>query len=127
MPQTVAGYGSIPIKPGSRAAVAEAAEQFDGWLEWDQFELTDDRLTYAYDDIVTISTAGDLDDFFEEIACKHAAAARAHYDEDGDAYFYGPDERHRLEAEIAEREAQVSAAERALATARAKYADLNQS
>ena len=68
MPQTVYGSGCVPLKPKSHAKVAKLAEQFNGWLEWDQFEFKDDCLIYAYNDIVGISTAGDLDDFLSEIA-----------------------------------------------------------
>jgi hypothetical protein len=125
MPQSVAGYGSVPLKPGARPAVAELAGRFEGWIEWDQFELSDDRLTYAYDDIVTIGTAGDLDDFFEEIADNHAVKIWTHYGQDGETWYYGSDERSRLEAEIAELEAQERAVREELTEARAKLSALN--
>ena len=125
MPQSVVGYGSIPLKSGAKAAVADLAERFDGWIEWDQFELTDGQLTYAYDDIVTIGTAGDLDDFFEEIADNHAARVWTHYGDAGATWYYGSDERMRLEAEIAELEAQEAAVREQLVAARTKLSALN--
>ena len=122
MPQTVCGAGWAPLKPGSRAAVAELASQFDGWLEWDQFELRDDLLVYAYNDTVTIGTAGDLDDFLDEVAEHHAATGWAHYGDEDDISYYGPTERMKLDAEISELESQVKATQEALAAAVAKRA-----
>jgi hypothetical protein len=125
MPQSVVGYGSISLKPGAKTAIADLAEPFVGWLRWDQFELSDDRLTYAYDDIVTSGTAGDLDDFFDEIADNHAAQTWAHHGQDGGTWYYGSDERSRLEAEIAELEAREKTVREELSEAREKLSALN--
>lgn len=126
MPQSVVGSGSISLKPGARPAVADLAERLNGWVEWDQFELSEDRLIYAYDDVVTIGTAGDLDEFFEEVASEHATQAWAHYSEDGEVWVYGADERSRLQAEIAELEVRAAEAQKALADAQLRYAGLGQ-
>jgi hypothetical protein len=118
MSQDVRGEGHIPLKPRARAKVAKLAEEFDGWLQWDRFELTDAALDYAYDDNVTIGTAGRLDDFFDEIAAKHAKAGWAHYGPDDEVTYYGPTERARLEAETSDREAQLVAAAESLELAK---------
>ena len=125
MPQSVYGSGCIPLKPGSRDAVAELAEQFDGWLEWDEFELSEDCLSYAYNDIVTIGTAGDLGDFLEEIAERHASNGWAHFGEEWDDVTYlGPTEQARLDAEIADLERQAKAKLDALASASVQRGEL---
>lgn len=121
MPQSVYGSGRIPLKVGSREAIAQLAEQFDGWLEWDQFDLTDDALCYAYNDIVGIGTAGDLDDFLEEIADHHASAGWAHYREEwDDVTYFGPTEQSKLDVEIADLERQAKSKLEALAAASAR-------
>src|ERR1700761_9027895 len=127
MPQNVVGYGSIPLKSGAKARIAEIAGEFEGWMEWDQFELSEDRLTYAYEAIVTIGKAGDLDGFFEEVASKHAAAGWAHYREDGEVLYYGADERACLEIKISQLEAEAKAMETALIVARNRLAALTSS
>jgi len=125
MPQTVYGSGCVPLKPNSRAKVVKLAKQFDGWLEWDQFEFKDDSLIYAYNDIVGIGTAGDLDDFLLEIADEHAAAGWAHYGEEwDDVCYFGPTEQARLEAEITDLERRARATQENLVSASAKLAAL---
>ncbi|MEI9890596.1 MAG: hypothetical protein WDN45_08365 [Caulobacteraceae bacterium] len=125
MPQSVFGSGCIPLKAGSHEAVAELAKQFDGWLEWDEFEFRNDSLSYAYNDVVGIGTAGDLDDFLEEIADHHASRGWAHYGEEWDDVRYlGSTEYLRLEAEIADLERRARSNLEALATASARRASL---
>jgi hypothetical protein len=119
MPQNVSGSGKIPLKPGARETIAALADQFDGWLEWETFELTDTHLTYAYDDIVAIGTAGDLYDFLELIGEQHASTAWAHFG-DEDVTYYGPNEQVRVEAEIAQLEIQVKVAQDSLELAKLK-------
>jgi hypothetical protein len=104
MPQFVRGEGCVPLKPGVRAEVAELAAGFDGFLVWDQFDLKDDRLSYAYDTEVGIDTAVDLSDFLDELAATCACAGWAHYGEGDTVIYYGPTDRDRLEAEVAELE-----------------------
>ena len=103
--------------------IAELAERFDGWLEWDQFELTDAHLTYAYDDHVTISTAADLEEFLETIGEKYAVAGWAHFDDD--VTYYGPSEHAKLQAEIAQLGIELNAVQTSLAAARAKLASIS--
>jgi hypothetical protein len=118
MPQTVYGEGCVPLKPESLAQVVKLAKQFKGWLEWDQFEFRDGRLHYAYNDVVTIGTAGDLDDFLEEVAEKYAAAGWAHYGEEWDnVCYFGPTEQSKLDAEIADLERRARDTQEALAHA----------
>lgn len=125
MPQSVYGSGCIPLKPGSHEALARLARQFDGWLEWDEFELSEHRLSYAYNDIVTIGTAGDLDDFLEEVAEQHASAGWAHYGEEwDDVCYFGPTEQARLDAEISDLERRTRSNLEALASVSAKRAAL---
>lgn len=126
MPQTVFGSGCVPLKPGSQAAIIELARQFDGWLEWDQFEIREDRLLYAFNDAVAIGTAGDLDDFLDEIAEHHAAAGWAHYGDEDNISYYGPAQQLKLDAEITELERQLKATQEALAAAVLKRAALTQ-
>ena len=120
MPQEVYGEGFIPLKPGARAKIEELAEPFEGWLEWDRFEFAKGGLAYAYDDIVTIGTAGDLDDFLEEIATDHAVSGWAHMGRHGQIAYYGPNEDARLKTEIddLQRQAATTAADLAKAQAR---------
>lgn len=126
MPQSVYGSGCVPLKRGSRDAVAELAERFEGWLEWDEFELTDDRLSYAYNDIVGIGTAGDLDDFLEEVARRHASAGWAHYGEEwGEVRYLGPTEQSRLDAQIIDLQRRTTADLKMLADASARRAALS--
>ena len=123
MPQSVYGSGQVPLKPGARGAVAELASQFEGWLEWDEFELSEHMLSYAYNAIVGIGTAGDLDDFLLEVAERHAAGGWAHYGEDNQIEYFGPTLVDRLDAEIAELERRTSEIRLSLHSARAKRAD----
>ena len=126
MPQSVNGSGCIPLKPGNRAKVAKLAEPLNGWLDWSEFALNEDQLTYVYGDIVTIGTAGDLEDFLEEIAANYASAGWAHYGErEDDIYYFGPSEPAKLEAEIAEIQRRNRLIQEALINATAKLATLS--
>ncbi len=124
MPQEVCGEGFIPLKSGARVKIEELAEHFDGWLEWDRFEFRDGGLAYAYDDIVCIGTAGDLDDFLDEIAADHAAAGWAHMSADCQITYYGPNEQARLKAEIEDLQRQAAVTSAELAKAHAKLLSL---
>lgn len=124
MPQEVRGEGFIPLEPGARAKIEELAERFHGWLEWDRFEFTDIGLAYAYDDIVGIGTAGDLDDLLDEIAADHAAAGWAHLGLDGEITYYGPNEQARLKVEIETLQHRAAATSADLAKAQARLAGL---
>ena len=124
MPQSVYGSGYIPLKPGCSAEVAALAREFDGWLEWDEFSLSEEHLAYAYNAVVGIGTASDLDDFLLEIAEKHAARGWAHYSEDDEVTYFGPTDRDRLDAEIADLERRSQDIRNSLSAARAKQAAL---
>jgi hypothetical protein len=124
MPQEVYGYGEVVLKAGVRGDIQARLEDFLGWLEWDELQLTETTLTYAYSDIVTIGTASDLDDFLDELATNWAAEGWAHFYSDQVA-FYGPDEASKLRAEIAYREREMSIANAALATARSRLENLS--
>ncbi len=101
MTLSVSGEGCAPLKAGVGAEIAELAAQFDGFLAWDQFQLSDERLSYAYDAEVGIDNAIDLQDFLDEVAETYAAAGWAHYGEGDSVIYYGPTARDRLETEIA--------------------------
>jgi len=124
MSQEVRGEGFIPLKPGARAKVEALAGEFEGWLSWDRLEFVEDGLGYAYDDVVTIGTAGRLDDFLEEVAADHAAAGWAHVGVDGEITYYGPSEQARLRAEIDTLQRQAAATSADLAKAQARLACL---
>jgi hypothetical protein len=124
MPQEVRGEGFIPLKPDARAKIIEMAELFEGWLEWDRFEFDHNGLSYAYDQIVTIGTAGDLFDFLDEIAADHAAAGWAHTGTDGEINYYGPDEQARLQAEVQDLQNRAAVTAVDLTKAQAKLVSL---